>query len=131
VAQATGTQRIADIRGLSVSHPVLAVGLALGVIAIVGMPPFGVFTSEFLLVSSSFARHPLLAVLLVAGLIVGFGALVLRLQNVLFGEPSGPSGEVKATYVPLFLHMLLVLMAGFWLPDPVVRWFRLVAAQLG
>jgi hydrogenase-4 component F len=131
VAQAIGTQRIADIKGLSVSHPVLGVGLALGVIAIVGMPPFGVFTSEFLLVSSSFARHPLLAVLLVAGLIVGFGALILRLQNVLFGEPTGPGGEVKATYVPLFLHMALVLMAGLWLPEPIVRWFRLVAAQLG
>ena len=131
VAQAIGTQRIADIRGLSASHPVLGVGLALGVVAIVGMPPFGVFASEFMLVSSSFARHPLLAVLLVAGLIVGFGALILRLQSVLFGEPSGPGGEVKATYVPLFLHMMLVLMAGLWLPEPVVRWFRLVAAQLG
>ena len=59
VAQVKGTQRIADIRGLSVSHPVLAVGLALGVIAIAGLPPFGVFTSEFMLVSSTFARQPL------------------------------------------------------------------------
>ena len=109
----------------------LAVGLALGVIAIAGLPPFGVFTSEFMLVSSSFARQPWLAVVLVFGLIVAFGALILRLQDVLFGEPSGPSGEIKATYVPLFLHLALVLMAGLWLPEPVVRWFRAVAAQLG
>ena len=131
IAQVKGTQRIADIKGLSVSHPVLAVGLALSVIAIAGLPPFGVFTSEFMLVSSTFARQPLLAVVLVFGLIVAFGALILRLQDVLFGEASGPSGEVKATYVPLFLHIALVLMAGLWLPEPVVRWFRAVAAQLG
>ena len=31
IAQVKGTQRIADIRGLSVTHPVLAVGLGLGV----------------------------------------------------------------------------------------------------
>ena len=49
VAQAKGTQRIADIRGLSVSHPRLAAGLGLGVIAIAGLPPFGVFMSEFLI----------------------------------------------------------------------------------
>jgi hydrogenase-4 component F len=116
---------------LSVSHPVLAVGLALGVIAIAGMPPFGVFTSEFMLVSSTFARQPLLAVALVFGLIVAFGALILRLQDVLFGEASGPVGKVKATYAPLFLHLALVLAAGLWLPEPVVRWFRAVAAQLG
>ena len=109
----------------------LAVGLALGVIAIAGLPPFGVFTSEFMLVSSSFARQPLLAVVLVFGLIVAFGALILRLQDVLFGEPTGPVGQVKASYLPLFVHLALVLMAGLWLPEPVVRWFRAVAAQLG
>jgi hydrogenase-4 component F len=131
VAQVKGTQRIADIRGLSVSHPVLAVGLALGVIAIAGLPPFGIFTAEFMLVSSSFARQPWLAVVLVFGLIVAFGALILRLQDMLFGEPSGPPGEIKAVYVPLYLHLALVLVAGLWLPEPVVRWFRTVAAQLG
>ncbi|MBI3674732.1 MAG: hydrogenase 4 subunit F, partial [Rhizobiales bacterium] len=43
VAQAKETQRIADIRGLSVSHPALAIGLAAGVFAISGLPPFGAF----------------------------------------------------------------------------------------
>src|SRR5215469_6413909 len=131
IAQVKGTQRIADIRGLSVSHPALAAGLALGVVAIAGLPPFGVFTSEFMLVSSTFARAPLLAVCLVAGLLIAFGALVLRLQNVTFGEPSGPAGGVKASYVPLFLHLAVVLAAGLWLPEPVVAWFRAVAALLG
>jgi hydrogenase-4 component F len=131
IAQVKGTQRIADIQGLSVSHPVLAVGLALGVIAIAGLPPFGVFTSEFMLVSSSFARQPMLTIILVFGLIIAFGALVLRLQGVLFGEPSETTGKVRAMYLPLLLHIAIVLAAGIWLPEPVVRWFRVVAAQLG
>jgi len=131
VAQVKGTQRIAEIGGLSASHPVLAVGFALGTIAIAGLPPFGVFASEFLLVSSTFARSPVLTILLVAGLLLAFGALVLRLQDVLFGEPKGPVGPVKASYVPLFVHLALVLAAGIWLPEPIVRWFRVVAQQLG
>jgi hydrogenase-4 component F len=131
IAQVKGTQQIAHISGLSVTHPVLAVGLALGVIAIAGLPPFGVFLSEFMLVSSTFARQPLLAVVLVFGLLIAFSALFLRLQQVLFGKPSGPVGHVKASYVPLFLHLLFVLIAGLWLPEPIVRWFRVVAAQLG
>ena len=131
IAQVKGTQRISQIRGLSVTHPVLAVGLALGVIAIAGLPPFGMFLSEFMLVSSSFARQPLLALILVAGLLIAFGALMLRMQDVLFGEPSGPAGGVKASYIPLFVHLTLALMAGLWLPEPMVRWFRAVAAQLG
>src|SRR5215216_1599589 len=71
VAQAKGTQRIAEIRGLTVTHPVLGWGLVLGVVAIAGMPPSGLFMSEFLVVSSTFAREPLLAIPLVFGLLVG------------------------------------------------------------
>jgi len=41
-----------------VTHPVLAVLFSLGVIRIAGLPPFGMFTSEFMLVSSTFARQP-------------------------------------------------------------------------
>jgi hydrogenase-4 component F len=131
VAQVKGTQRIADIGGLSVTHPVLAVGFALGTLAIVGLPPFGVFTSEFMLVSSSFPRHPLLIVTFVFGLLIAFGALILRLQEIVFGKPRGSEDAVKASYIPLFLHLAIVLVAGLWLPDPIVRWFRLVAVQLG
>ena len=88
IAQATGTQRIADIRGLTESHPLLGWGLVLGVVAIAGMPPLGIFMSEFLVVSSTFAREPLLALPLVAGLLIGFGALMLRMQGLAFGAPA-------------------------------------------
>ena len=131
IAQVKGTQQIARIRGLSVTHPALAVGLALSVIAIAGLPPFGVFMSEFMLVSSTFARQPVLAIILVFGILVALGALVLRLQQILFGAPDGPAGHVKASYIPLYLHLGVVLVAGLWLPEPIVRWFRVVAAQLG
>ena len=131
IAQIKGTQRLAQIRGLSVSNPVLAVGFALSVVAIAGLPPFGLFMSEFMLVSSSFARQPWLAVVLVFGLLLAFGALIIHLQRVLFGEPSESVARSRASYLPLFLHLAIVLAAGLWLPEPVVRWFRAVAAQLG
>lgn len=131
IAQAKGTQRIADVTGLSVTHPGLAIGFALGVIAIAGLPPFGVFMSEFLLVSTAIARQPLLTLLFVAGLLVAFSALLLRMHGLLFGAPSGKNGHVSASYVPLFIHLVLVLIAGLWLPNAVVGWFRGVAAILG
>jgi hydrogenase-4 component F len=131
IAQVKGTQRIAEIGGLSVTHPVLAVGFAFGVLAIAGLPPFGIFASEFILISSTFARQPVLAVLLVVGLLVAFGALILRLQDIVFGEPKGPKDAVEASYLPLFLPLGLVLTAGLWLPAAVVGWFRAVAVLLG
>ena len=131
IAQAKGTQRIAEIRGLTESHPVLGWGLVLGVVAIAGLPPLGIFMSEFLIVSSTFARAPLLAILLVFGLLIAFGALMLRLNEIAFGEPTGSTAPVKASYVPLFAHLALVLAAGIYLPGPLVAWFQAVARLLG
>jgi hydrogenase-4 component F len=131
IAQVKGTQRIADIGGLTVSHPVLGWSLVAGVAAIAGMPPFGIFMSEFLILTSSFARAPILAVLVALGLLVAFGALLLRLSSLAFGPPRGSLGPVKASYVPIFAHFGLVLVAGFYLPAPVVAWFQHVALLLG
>src|SRR5688572_21432786 len=81
IAQIKGTQKMAEIGGLTESHPWLGWGLVVGVVAIAGLPPHGIFMSEFLLVSSTFARQPLLALVLVFGLLVAFGALLLRLNG--------------------------------------------------
>jgi hydrogenase-4 component F len=131
VAQIKGTQKIADIRGLTATHPMLGWGLVLGVLAIAGMPPLGIFMSEFLIVTSTFAREPLLAAVVVIGLLIGVGALFLRLQGIVFGEPQGSTAPARASYVPLFAHLALVLVAGVYLPPPLVQWFHGVAALLG
>ena len=131
IAQAKGTQKLAQIRGLTVTHPALGWSLVAGVAAIAGLPPFGIFTSEFLLVTNTFGREPWLALPLILGLLLAFGALWLRLQGVVFGEPLGSTQAVQASYLPLFAHLLLVLIAGVFLPGPLVSWFQNVAALLG
>src|ERR1700739_4853657 len=89
IAQVKGTQKMADIRGLTASHPVLGWGLVLGVITIVGLPPMGIFMSEFLILTSTFARAPALAVAMAFGLLVALGALLYRLNGLAFGDPIG------------------------------------------
>jgi hydrogenase-4 component F len=131
IAQVKGTQKIADMGGLTVTNPVLGWGLVLGVVAITGLPPNGVFMSEFLIVSSTFARAPLLAVPLVLGLLVGLGALFLRLNSIAFGEPKGDSAPAQASFVPMFAHLGLVFAAGIYLPPQLVIWFQNVARILG
>jgi hydrogenase-4 component F len=130
IAQAKGTQQLSGIRGLSVSHPALAVGLAAGVLAISGLPPFGVFMSEFLIITTTFATTPWLAVFPVFGLLVAFGALLMRLQDVLFGEPTEPSHPVKASYAPMIIHLALVLGAGLFLPPALAGWLERAAELL-
>src|SRR5947209_6882682 len=131
IAQVKGTQKIADLGGLTVTHPVLGWGLVLGVIAIAGAPPLGIFMSEFLVVTSTFARQPWLAAALVFGILVAFGGLFLRLGSIAFGEPRGPTGPVHASYVPMFAHFAIVFIAGIHLPPALVAGFENVAKLLG
>ncbi len=130
ISQIKGTQQMSEIRGLTVSHPVLGWGLALGVVAIVGLPPMGIFMSEFLIVTSTFARAPVLAVVLGLSLLVALGALLARLNGLAFGAPHGTDAPSQASFVPVFAHLALVLAAGIWLPPAVVAWFQHVASML-
>jgi len=130
IAQVKGTQRMADIRGLTASHPVLGWSLSLGVVAIAGLPPMGLFMTEFLIVTSTFAREPALAVILGLSLLVALGALLLRLNGLAFGDPDGRRDPAKASFLPVALHLVLVLAAGIWLPPALVSWFQHVATLL-
>ena len=130
IAQVKGTQKIAEIRGLTSSHPVLGWTLVAGVVAITGLPPFGVFMSEFLVLTSAFAQQPVLAIIAAGGLLVAFGALLWRLNQIAFGEPIGAMTKVRASYVPIFAHLGLVLIGGIAMPGVILVWFQNVAALL-
>ena len=131
IAQVKGTQKIADMGGLTVTNPVLGWGLVLGVVAIAGLPPLGIFMSEFLVVSSTFARQPWLVMILVFAIIVALGGLFLRLNNIAFGEPRGATAKADASYVPMFSHLAIVFVAGIYMPPALVAGFQNVARLLG
>ena len=131
IAQVKGTQKISELSGLTVSNPMLGWALVFGVVAIAGLPPMGIFMSEFLVVSSTFARQPVLAILLAFGIIVALGGLFLRLNSVAFGEPQGPSEPARASFVPMLAHFAIVLVAGIYMPPALVAGFENVARLLG
>ncbi len=138
IVQNTGTKHIADIRGLTVAYPALGWAFVIAVLGIAGMPPMGVFMSEFLVVASTFARQPLLALPLILGLLLAFGALISRVQRMAFG-PVSPAISAKPEkgwvvslqYAPLWLHVALIIIAGLYLPESVTVWFQAVGNLLG
>ena len=87
--------------------------------------------SEFLIVSSTFARAPLLAIVLVFGLLVAFGAIVSaaqqhRLRRAARADRQG-TRFLRANVCPL----ALVFVAGVYMPPALVAWFQNVAGLLG
>jgi hydrogenase-4 component F len=130
-AQKTGTQIMDDIRGLVTISPVVGWGLAIGALAILGMPPFGVFASEFLILTSAMREQPWATPFLLTALGVAFAAIFSRVQPMVFGETTAARLPVRPAMMPVFVHLALVLMLGLWIPPFLADWYRSAAKLIG
>ena len=130
-AQKTGTQLIEGIRGLITVSPLIGWGLALGSLAILGMPPFGVFASEFLILTSAMREHPWATPLLLLALGVAFAAVFSKVQPMVFGEATAARLPHRPAMTPVFVHLGLVLMLGIWIPPFLADWYRQAAKLIG
>lgn len=130
-AQKSGTQLMDGIRGLIKTNPTIGWGLALGTLAILGMPPFGVFASEFLILTTAMHEHAWATPFLLVALGVAFASIFGKVQPMVFGETAGKRLPHPPAMVPVFLHLALVLMMGLYIPPYLVTWYRQAAAMLG
>lgn len=118
------TQEMDKIKGLFKGNPLVGWGMMFGVMAIVGMPPFGIFTSEFLILTATIKDAPLLTPFLLLGLGVAFAALFRKVQPMVAGEVPSYQKPMKVAHLPVLLHMAIVLIVGLYLPDFLNRWFH-------
>lgn len=130
-AQKAGSQIMDDIRGLIKVSPTVAWGLMLGSLAILGMPPFGIFASEFLILTSAMSQMPWATPFLLLGLAVAFAAIFSRVQPMVFGETSVKRLEHSPALLPVFLHLGLSLMLGFYIPAYLDTWYIQAARIIG
>lgn len=130
-AQKAGTQTMDQIRGLVTQSPMIGWGLALGTLAILGMPPFGVFASEFLILTTAMREQPWATPFLLAALGVAFAAVFSRVQAMVFGETTVKRLPHRPAMIPVFVHLAIVLVLGLWIPPALADWYREAARLIG
>jgi hydrogenase-4 component F len=118
------------IRGLIKGNPVVGWAFILGAMALVGLPPFGLFTSEFLILTATMKEAPLLTPLLLLGLGVAFAAIFRRVQPMVAGVVPPWQTPLKAAHLPVILHLALVLILGLYLPPFLSDWFHTAVGLL-
>jgi hydrogenase-4 component F len=138
---AAGSPAAADLRGMLRARPVSAMLVVAGLFAVTGSPPFGLFLSQFAIVSGAVReQHPVVAVvalLLLAVIFVGIARMIL---DMVLGEGEGERSEPQALGAgregawmvagPLALAAL-VLMLGSYLPAPLRAELAGAAVSLG
>jgi len=121
-AHIAGSQSIERIRGLIRTQPAVGWSLLIGVVAIAGFPPFGVFASEFLLLTATMQAQPWFTVALLVGLAVAFAGLFRHIHPMVYGAAPEAQRPVRANMVPVTVHLALVLWLGLAIPGFLARW---------
>ena len=120
VSIATGPPRSTRCRGCSRTMPWTGGLFAAGMLAVVGLPPFGLFISEFALFRAGFAAgRPWLMGLVLALLAVAFISMLGHPNRMLYGAPAAGTavGEGSAwPLVPLGVCMAALVVLGLTLP---------------
>jgi hydrogenase-4 component F len=129
--QKAGTQQMENIRGMLQISPTVGCGLMLGTFAILGMPPFGVFASEFLIITTAMHDYPWTTPILLVALGIAFAAIFGKVQPMVFGETTAQPLPHPPALLPVFAHLLLVLVLGLYMPPYLADWYRQAAALLG
>jgi hydrogenase-4 component F len=129
--QKAGSQLIDNIRGLITLSPTVGWGLMLGSLAILGLPPFGVFASEFLILTTAMREQPWATPILLLALGVAFAAIFGKVQPMVFGETTARRLPHPPALLPVFVHLALVLMLGLYVPPYLADWYREAALLIG
>jgi hydrogenase-4 component F len=124
ISQKYETKSIEKIRGVVKVMPITGMLFLIGAIAILGIPPFNIFVSEFLIFSSGVQSGQYLPFsLLLLFLLLIFAGFIRHLIRIVFGLPPDKmtKGEIgKLSVIPMLILAGLAVMLGLHIPHSLV-----------
>ncbi len=135
LVQQYGTRSLARLRGTLAVAPVAGGAAGAGIVLLGGLPPSGIFVSEFAIVLGGIQRGHVLAAAVAALLLaLTFAGLAFHGGRLLFGQAGGrpgPAGQGTLFALRLGGPLLIVAALGLWTPEPLMAALNAVVAVLG
>jgi hydrogenase-4 component F len=129
------TEDMREVAGLIKDLPYSGIFFMVGTFALLGLPPFGSFLGE-LIVMSALVGGGYISVFVAFSVVltVTFVATGRSMFPMIWGEPKRPvnwRSQPFASVVPKFVFLTALVAMGLYLPAPVNSLFRQVASSLG
>ncbi|EGP93482.1 membrane-bound [NiFe]-hydrogenase-4, subunit F-like protein [Nitrosarchaeum koreense MY1] len=123
ISQKYQTKSITDTSGIIKTMPITGFMFLIGGLAIIGMPPFNIFMSEFLMLSSGFSSENFLAsALVILFLVIIFASFGKHLLHMVFGNPKSEmeKGDFgKLSILPMVILGSVIFIMGIYVPEPL------------
>ena len=129
------TKEIAKVSGVLQELPVSGFLWLCGFLAITGMPPFGLFISEFLILKAGFdSGHIFAMIVYLAALAVIFMAMAYTFLNMAQGksrlQPKASQPEARSAVLPALALCAVVFILGFYIPPQINDFLHKAAVSM-
>ncbi|MEG1609886.1 MAG: proton-conducting transporter membrane subunit [Bilophila sp.] len=106
-----GSRKLSDLAGLAQKMPWTVGCMSIGLVAVMGLPPFNGFISKYLMIAACMdASQPLLAAALLAASLIGAVYYMRILRTLLLDE--APVSRPWIREIPLSMRVPLVILTG-------------------
>jgi hydrogenase-4 component F len=115
--------------------PVTVLLMGLAAVAAMGLPPFGLFYSEFTVISGGFAASKtFISILALVALVAAFCGILTQLTRILLGTPKHERPNDATPWDGVGAMALLLgglLVFSVWLPAPLMQLLQRAAGIIG
>ena len=112
--------KMGKVRGMLRALPVTSVLFLIGLLAIMGLPPFGMFLTEFTILSAGMRDYPAATVMALLALALVVAGVLKHIVGMVFGtqEPALPSGELgRGTVIPIIVLLGCLAILSVFIPE--------------
>jgi hydrogenase-4 component F len=114
--------KILNIKGVSSVLPITGILFLVGLLTLTGIPPFGMFFTEFYILSAGIVQYPVIVAIVLFSLAVVFIGFLKNINAMLYGDPleSLPKGENNLfLLVPPIILVVLLAAFSIFMPLPI------------
>ncbi len=135
IRAAFGSTDVAAVRGLVTLMPLTGRGFFVAMLALMGLPPFGLFLSELLILGAGFqGGYVGLSALALLLLLVAFAGLLRLAHGMAYGPPEASGVRESggwAAALPIGAALVLLLLTGVAWPPGLAAALEQIAALVG
>jgi hydrogenase-4 component F len=129
-----GTTDIRRVRGLLRASPLTGGAFLAGTLALLGLPPFGPFISEFIIFRAGLESNAWVAAIGIAFLVVVFAGMLACVNRMLYGEAPDKlerGDALRWSMAPLLVNFAVLVALGLTLPAAVAEALKQAIEVLG
>jgi hydrogenase-4 component F len=128
-----GSAKIENIKGAIKLLRATSVALLIGFLGITGVPPFGIFITEFNILSAGIGNFWYIIVLALIAFVLVFIGFFNRIVGAVFGQARETlvKGENNLfTVLPILVLIIMLAVGSFYLPQSIWSLIHSAAAVI-